>query len=184
MLSHPSLAWQQLHTTMIILAKEENKQNQTLRKSACVCNGVPASGSPSSPLPPTSCRQPEAELTTVETALWAPQVQVARRARSHPIPAPILTSRWHGGSLAGLRGPGWLQTAYLIAIKKAALFPTFCFVGGEGVAVNGLHGKFGLTWWSEPALSLILHLCVHPRRDLRDTAPHSLIRGIRTKPGQ
>lgn len=49
------------------------------------------------------------------------------------------------------------------------------------MAVNGLHGRFGLTWWSEPALSLILHLCVHPRRDLRDTAPHSLIEGIRTK---
>lgn len=40
------------------------------------------------------------------------------------------------------------------------------------MAVNGLHGRFGLAWWSEPApSSLIPHLCVHPRKDLRDTAP-------------
>ena len=89
---------------MIILAKEENKQNQTLRKSACVCNRVPASGSPSSPLPPTSCRQPEAELITVETALWAPQVQVVRRARSHPYPSShphIEVARWFPGRAQG-----------------------------------------------------------------------------------
>lgn len=95
------------HNYLIILAKEANKQNQTLRKSACVCNGVPASGSPSSPLPPTSCRQPEAGLTTVETVLWAPQVQVVRRARSQP-PLPQLPSSHRGGTVVPWPGSGAL----------------------------------------------------------------------------
>jgi hypothetical protein len=72
------------HDYLIILAKEENKQNQTLGKSACVYDGVPTSGTPPSPPPPPFCRQSEAGLTTEETVLWAPQAQgwVARRARS------------------------------------------------------------------------------------------------------
>lgn len=40
------------HDHLIILAKEENRQNQTLGKSACVCHRVPASSSLSPQSPP------------------------------------------------------------------------------------------------------------------------------------
>lgn len=49
------------------------------------------------------------------------------------------------------------------------------------MAVNGPHGRFGLAQWSEPVLSLILHLCVHPRRDLRDTASPTVLSEVGTK---